>query len=325
MGRIELFVIGASAGGLEALGRIVSKLPPTFPSAICIVVHISPNSPGHIPEILSNAGPLPALHAKGGERLTPGCIYVAPPDHHLLVDSDQRLRLGHGPKENRFRPAIDPLFRSATLALDGRAAGIILSGGLDDGVAGLAAIQRCGGATIVQNPADAAVPSMPIAALRAIEPDQKLSADDIASVMVEFAAAYSPRPSTEAPMPENIDEEVRIAAGAESYPFDALKIGDPTLLTCPDCHGALVRLRDAAPARFRCHTGHAYTIDTLTDAMRDRVEESLWSSIRCLEEYALLLDHREAHAGHDPGSKNSADEARRRSEALRSMTRIANR
>lgn len=320
MGKIELFVVGASAGGLEALQKLVSQLPEAFPAAICIVVHMSANSPGHIPEILSATGPLPAHAAKDGERLKAGCIYVAPPDHHLLIGNDQRLKLGHGPKENRFRPAIDPLFRSAALAFETRAAGIILSGGLDDGVAGLAAIQRYGGATIVQDPEDALVPSMPRAALRTIEPDKRLPADRIAEAMLEFAESYSPRMPRETPMPEHIDEEVRVAAGAESHPFDALKLGDPTLLTCPDCHGALVRVRDAVPARFRCHTGHAYTVDSLTDAVRDQVEESLWSSIRVLEEYALLLDSG-AHGQPQQEAKRSAEQARRRSETLRAMTR----
>lgn len=321
MAKIELFVIGASAGGLEALRRLVSKLPATFPAAICVVVHISADSPGLIPELLSSAGPLPAQHAKGGERLHPGCIYVAPPDRHLLVDSDQRLRLGHGPKENRFRPAIDPLFRSATLALDGRTGGIILSGGLDDGIAGLAAIQRGGGATIVQLPSDAAVPSMPIAALRAIEPDKTLDVEQIAEAMTEFAAAYAPRVAKEAAMPEYIDEEVRVAAGADSHPFDALKLGDPTLLTCPDCHGALVRLRDAVPTRFRCHTGHAYTIESLTEAVRDQVEESLWNSIRCLEEYIVLIEHADGHAENGGEPNTVAEDARRRSQALRALVK----
>jgi two-component system chemotaxis response regulator CheB len=321
MGKIELFVIGASAGGLEALKRLVSRLPPTFPGAVCIVVHMSADSPGHIPEILSSTGPLPAHHAKGGERLKPGCIYVAPPDHHLLVDRDQRLRLGHGPKENRFRPAIDPLFRSAALALDGRTAGIILSGGLDDGVAGLITIQRCGGATLVQEPSDAMAPSMPLAALRAIEPDRQLPADRIAGAMIEFAATFSSRMPQETHMTEHIDEEISVAAGADSHPFDALKLGDPTLLTCPDCHGALVQLRDTLPARFRCHTGHAYSIQSLSDAVREQVEQSLWNSIRCLEEYAMLLDHIGAHHVAAAQAKEEAEQARRRSQTIRAMIR----
>lgn len=165
------------------------------------------------------------------------------------------------------------------------------------------------------------VPSMPMAALRALEPDKKLPAAEIADAMTEFANAYSPRTHKEAPMPGHIDEEVRVAAGAESHPFDALKMGDPTLLTCPDCHGALVRIREAAPPRFRCHTGHAYTIDSLTAAVREQVEESLWNSIRCLEEYALLLDHSSSHGIPPDKAKRSAAEARQRSETLRSMVR----
>ncbi|MGD9968163.1 MAG: chemotaxis protein CheB [Hyphomonadaceae bacterium] len=323
MARIELFAIGASAGGLEALERIVANLPADFPAAICVVVHVAANSPGLIPEIISSHGPLQATHAEDGMLLTGGGIFVAPPDHHLLIDQGGKLRLGRGPKENRFRPAIDPLFRSAARAFEQRAAGIILSGGLDDGVAGLIAIQRCGGAVIVQDPADAAAPSMPLAALRALDPDKQLPADGIAHAMTELATVSTRRVARQKPIKEDLDREISIAAGADSHPIDVLQVGEPSLLTCPDCHGVLVRLRDSEPARYRCHTGHAYTVESLLSAMRDRVENTLWDSIRCLEEYAALLEHAATHkeARQAEDDMQIVREVRRRSGIVRDLVK----
>jgi two-component system chemotaxis response regulator CheB len=305
MARIELFVVGASAGGFEAWRAIVSKLSPDFPSCICLVVHLASDSPGMIPEIVQHYGPLPVRHARDGDELRAGSILVAPPNRHLLVTAEGRLMLGSGPKENRFRPAIDPLFRSAALALGSRAAGVILSGGLDDGAAGLLAIKRRGGATLVQDPHDAHAPSMPLAALRAVGEEAALALDRIAARMEALSRAYD-RPKTEDDsMVPNLDKEVRVAAGKPSEPDDVLALGEPSLFTCPDCHGALVRVRETGINRFRCHTGHAYTAESLIGAMKERIEESLWSAIRSLEEYAFLQD-RKAEEAHDDAVRKAA-------------------
>jgi two-component system chemotaxis response regulator CheB len=327
MGKIDLFVVGASAGGLEALEKVVSRLPGDFPAAICIVMHVAPDSPGLVPELLSSMGPLPARHARHGEALASGRIFVAPPDRHLLVDVGRRLWLGRGPKENRFRPAVDPLFRSATLALDGNVAGVILSGGLDDGVAGLADIKAGGGAAIVQDPSDALAPSMPRAALRAVDADHRAPAHEIAAIMSKLARAYAPAPSIrEAHMSEHLDKEVRIAAGRESHMVDVAQMGAPSLFTCPDCHGALIEIKDASPPRFRCHTGHAYTLESLAEAADTRVEENLWSAIRSLEESASLNDElvRELTGADEPRRSKAvaaAEQARRLAALVRAAVK----
>lgn len=331
MGAVSLFVIGASAGGLEALRRIVSALPADFPAAICVVVHVAPDSPGLIPEILSSAGDLPAAHGRDQEQLAPGRIYVAPPDHHLLVDAKGRILLGRGPKENRFRPAVDPLFRSAALAFGDRVAGVILSGGLDDGAAGLAAIKRCGGAAIVQDPDDAITPSMPRAALRAVEADACLPAAGIAQAMTALAREYQP-PSREDRSVNDLDKEVGYAAGDVKHLADVVQLGDPSMFTCPECHGVMVALRDPSPLRFRCHTGHAFTVASLTHAVEENVEASLFGAARVLEEYAGLNEAlAKAEAGEDGEARERRDrylqeagEAVRRAHLVRQALKPAN-
>lgn len=325
MGKTEFFAVGGSAGALEALRKLVAKLPPDFPAAIGIVVHVAPDSPGLIPELLSSAGPLPAHHVKDGDAVAGGRIYVAPPDHHLIVDAERCLRLGRGPKENRFRPAIDPLFRSAALALDGRAAGVILSGGLDDGAAGAVAIKQQGGAVIVQDPSDADVPSMPSAAIKAVRPDRRLPASEIAAAMIEFAHTYDSRPKKEGLMSGDLEKEISYAMGADRDVDGVAALGEPSLYTCPECHGAMVRLRDAVPPRFRCHTGHAFTLESLAGAQDEHVENSLWGAIRALEEQAGLLEHFAAHfAGAEVRRAEilrEAEEAQWRSRLLRDAVR----
>src|SRR5262245_28426519 len=170
MGSNRIVVIGGSAGGIEALKGLASQLPREFASAICVVVHTSSASPGLLPSILSRAGPLQAEHARDGQRMHAGHFYIAPADYHLMLEPGV-LRLTKGPRENRFRPAIDPLFRSAAQVFGPGAIGVVLSGGLDDGTAGLHAIKRLGGTAIVQHPEDAVSPSMPINAAKHVSVD----------------------------------------------------------------------------------------------------------------------------------------------------------
>jgi two-component system chemotaxis response regulator CheB len=191
----RLVVIGTSAGGIEALRAIAAALPADFPAAIAIVMHLSPQSPGILDDILNRAGPLRADVARGGERLQPGHIYVAPADAHLLVEPG-RLRLTRGPKENRFRPAIDPLFRTAAQVYGPAAVGVILTGNLDDGTAGLWAIKKLGGTTVVQDPADAMFPAMPESAVRHVEIDHVVPLAAIAPLLVRLTTSRSPAKRT---------------------------------------------------------------------------------------------------------------------------------
>jgi two-component system chemotaxis response regulator CheB len=292
---IDLFVIGGSAGAIGVLRQIASELDADFPAAICVVVHMAADSPGYIAEIIANAGPLPAKMAEDGEAIRPGMIYVARPDRHLVVDQDKRLRLGRGPKENLFRPAIDPLFRSAA-RFGPRAAGIVLSGGLDDGAAGLATFKTRGGLALVQDPDEAQTASMPQAALRATEIDRVLRADEIGRVMIELACAPDRGGQIMSTEPDpSLEFEIGAAFGAEASVSDLAKLGAPSLYACPDCHGAMVRLKGPGPERFRCHTGHAYTIQSLREATFERVQEALLNAVRSMEEYAALVDHIGAH------------------------------
>lgn len=323
MSRIELFVIGASAGGLAALRAVTGSLPADFPAAICLVMHLSPDSPGTLPDIVAGFGALVARNARDGDALRPGCILVAQPDRHLLVGPDRRLCLSHGAKENRFRPAIDPLFRSAAVVLGGAAAGLILSGDLDDGAAGLRAIQARGGAVLVQDPADAQVPSMPRAALRAVGQEHAVATGSIAERMILLSQRHAPAERATRSPGNGLMHEVAMAAGGAGGPGDLLKLGEPSLITCPECSGALVRLRDPVPSRFRCHTGHAYTTESLAAAMLERAEENLWSAIRSLEEYAFLQERIAADALEPPDRRDAACRAAEATHARSALVRKA--
>ena len=319
----KIVVIGTSAGGIETLRTLVGGLPGDFAAPICVVMHTSPQSPAVLPQIVSRAGRLPAATAKSGDRLVPGRIYVAPPDCHLLVEPG-RVRVAKGPKENRFRPAIDPLFRSAAQVYGPRAIGVILTGNLDDGTAGLWAIKQLGGCAIVQDPVDALFPSMPRSALHHVKVDHCVPVADIASLLVRLTSEPRELPE-EVAVPSEMEIEVNIAK--EQNPVDAAveKIGEPSSYACPECHGVLLQLKEAGRIRFRCHTGHAYSVDSLLSAVSEGVEDSLWNAIRALEEAGLLMHRMAEHlqAGHDGKEARAllqrAEEARRQSDAIRQL------
>jgi two-component system, chemotaxis family, protein-glutamate methylesterase/glutaminase len=298
MAGIDVVVVGASTGGIEATKALASGLPANFQAAVFIVVHISPSSPGMLPALLNRAGPLPVASAVQGASFERGNIYVAPPDHHMLIEAPDRIRVSRGPKENGFRPAVDPLFRSAALAFGPRVAGVILSGNLDDGTVGLAAIRRRGGLAIVQDPSEASASSMPLSALREVRVDHCVGVAAMALLLANLAGDRKPpRPSSMemAPVADKLKLEVDIAAH-KGTASDVLKLGVPSLFTCPECHGALLQIGEEAPMRFRCHTGHAFTANSLVAALGESTEEALWSTLRALQEKVMLLRHMAAHA-----------------------------
>ncbi|MGB9178624.1 MAG: chemotaxis protein CheB [Pyrinomonadaceae bacterium] len=289
----DIIVIGASAGGIEALRSIAAGLPKEFPASVFVVLHTSPQSPGILDTILSRAGALPASNALDRERIQPGRIYVAPPDRHLVLEPN-RVRLTRGPKENRFRPAVDPLFRSAAQVYGPRVIGVILTGNLDDGTAGLWAIKQLGGTAIVQDPQDALAPSMPRSAMRQVKVNHCLPLAEIAPLLVRLTS--SPIEEEGAyEVPKEIDIEVRIAKEETALDVGVLKLGEPSNYACPDCHGVLLQLNEEKRIRFRCHTGHAYSVDSLLAEITEGVEGSLWSAIRAIEESVLLLRHMAGH------------------------------
>ncbi|MBA3597019.1 MAG: chemotaxis protein CheB [Methylibium sp.] len=281
----QIVVIGASAGGVKALTTLAHNLPRNFPAALVVVLHVG-SYRSVLPGILTRAGPLPATHARHEERVEPGRIYVAPPDHHLLL-ADERLQLSRGAKEHHSRPAIDPLFRSAALAYGPGAIGVVLTGRLDDGTAGLQAIKECGGTAIVQDPDEAEAPDMPASACRFVNVDHCVALAALPELLVTLtkrAPAAAHQPQRQWPAHE---QAILLAEGDPMEHLGA--IATPSSFVCPDCHGSLWEIVDAQPRRFRCHTGHAFTIRTLQDTLATTSDESLWSARRALQERLLLL------------------------------------
>jgi two-component system chemotaxis response regulator CheB len=319
----DVVVIGCSAGGLEALLQIVEKLPAALPASIFVVQHTSPESPGYLSGILDQRGPLRATYAVDGDIFAAGNIYVARPDRHLLLDPDRTIRVVMGAKENRSRPAIDPLFRSAALNYGPRVIGVILSGGLDDGVAGLRGIKMCGGTAVVQEPLDAVADSMPRQALRFVSVDHVAAARDIGKLLADLVNTEGRSRSEGDPiMIESLKAELKASKGA-LLANELTALGDHTLFTCPECHGTLVRLRDRGPMRFRCHTGHAFTAQSLVAELQGATEEALWNTIRSLEESAMVFSHLADHAENEGDARDLTGRANQAHQDAREVRRLA--
>lgn len=285
----KIIVIGGSSGGFEAFKTIIKNLPPDFSAPIFIVWHMSADVSGVLPQVLNRENQILAANALDNEAIQPNRIYVAPPDRHLLVQ-EGRMRVTHGPKENRFRPAVDPLFRSAAYAYGNRVIGIILSGGLDDGTAGLWTVKHYGGIAIVQSPKDAEVSSMPENAIRQVKVDYVVPVADMASLIVRL----SKEPVTEnadSMKDEQTKKEIDIAAEENAMEHGILKFSELTPYSCPECHGVLSRLRNGNIVRYRCHTGHAYSADALIMAITEKIEDGLYNAIRGMDESVMLLNH----------------------------------
>lgn len=284
-----MIVVGASAGGVEALMTLVSGLPADLPAAVLIVLHIPAQSTSILPRILQRAGPLPAAHALDGMALRPGRIYIAPPDYHLLVEPGL-VRVVHGPRENRHRPAIDPLFRSAALAYGPRVVGVVLSGTLDDGTAGLHAIKMRGGVAVVQDPADALYGDMPRNALEYVDVDFCLPVRDIPPRLVQLAqtAVGVKGDPVAGATPSDMEYEADIARLDPEALNDEDKPGVPSVYACPECHGTLWEVHEGNVLRFRCRVGHAYSAESLLADHNDSLERALWVALRALEENASI-------------------------------------
>ena len=264
----DIVVIGASAGGIEALKEITSNLAPDLDAAIFIVVHLSPESSGLLPNILNRHSKIPAHQAEDGEAIRPRRIYVAPPDRHLLLESDQ-VRVVNGPRHNRHRPAIDLLFRTAARHFTDRVVGAVLTGFLDDGSSGLLAIHNAGGATIVQSTDDAEVASMPKNALEQVQPDYCVPLVEIADIINRLAGV-----------------EAKPMARRSNHKPEKKRVQTP--FTCPDCHGTIWEVDENGEIRFECRVGHAYSPEGMFQANDEDVERSLWAALRSLEESAAL-------------------------------------
>lgn len=321
--RHDIIALGTSAGGIEALRHVAAGLPEGFPAAVFVVQHMPPDANGRLPAILSRVGPLPAHFARDGEPVEHGRIYIAPPDLHLLVHRDV-VHLARGPRENRVRPAIDPLFRSAAHAYGPRVVGVVMTGLLDDGSAGLVAVKERGGVALVQDPETAMFASMPRNAMEHARVDMCLALEDIPGALVRLAN----EPLPEGAAPSGDGDMAKEIAEAEVDPAAMLDVehpGEPSSFSCPDCQGVLYEIREGGMTRYRCRVGHAYSPDSLQATQDEALESALWSALRALEEKVDLsrrLERRAQQRGLDVAARRfglHVAESEERAETIRKV------
>ena len=270
----DIIVIGGSAGALDAILNIAGGFPEEFKGSIFIVSHIGANR-SHLPELLTSAGSLPALHPEDGDPIRPGRIYVAPPDRHMLVTRDG-IRLWRGPRQHFTRPAVDPLFRSAAHAFGARVIGVVLSGTGSDGAAGLEKIGEAGGVTVVQAPADALYPEMPRSALAALKVEHTAARTELPALLRRLSS-------------EKVAMKGPTVTRQPSMELDEFEM--PFALTCPECGGALREVKGTAVKQYRCHTGHGFGADEVLDGQIEEVDHALGVALRVLNERIELCRH----------------------------------
>jgi two-component system chemotaxis response regulator CheB len=283
----DIIVIGASAGGVEAVAALVEALPRDLAAAVFVVVHFPPHSTSVLPRILTRRGGMAAVHPEDGDPIELGCVYVAPPDLHLLVERGH-VRLVRGPRENAARPAVDPLFRSAARAYGPRVIGVILTGNLDDGTAGMLAVQSAGGVTVVQDPDDALYAGMPTSAVRHVRVDHVVPLSEIAALLTRLVG----QPVEEkgpGPVARQQSDEVPISE-MDVRALESDRAGAPSGYACPECHGVLWEVNEGEVLRFRCRVGHAYSVETLLAEQGSGMDAALWTAYRALEERAALTE-----------------------------------
>lgn len=289
MPRRDVIVVGASAGGVEALAELARGFPADLPAAIFVVLHLTPDARSNLPGILSRAGPLPAVHAVDGGTIHPGQIYVAPPNRHLLLEGDH-MHLSIGPRINSVRPSIDVLFKSAARTFDARVVGVVLSGTLDDGTLGLDAIRMRGGLSVVQDPEEARFSGMPRSAIERVAPDYVLPVAEMPPLLQKLTAGRPERaPAAEGSnaVEREVSSESRIGDAA---PAPEEKRGNAASgFTCPNCHGSVWELHDGGLPRIECRVGHAFSIDAFLGEQAIALEDAIWSAINALEERATTL------------------------------------
>ncbi|HEX7181208.1 MAG TPA: chemotaxis protein CheB [Thermoanaerobaculia bacterium] len=314
----DIILIGASAGGVQATSELVGSLPADLPAAVFVVVHLAPFGTSAMPAILSRSGPLKAVHPTDGEPIQQGRIYVAPPDHHLVIE-DGHVRLSRAPTENGHRPAVDVLFRSGALAYGPRAVGVVLTGNLDDGTAGLATLKKHGGIAVVQDPAEADYSGMPRSAVENVAVDHICPLGEIAPLLTELAHRM-----VEDPTPPEADSETHDMKNDLEHGVDREGKGRPSAFTCPDCGGTLFEKIEEELAHFRCRVGHAYSLESLLARQVATLEATLWAAARALEENAALARRMEGwmrRSGKAPAGEaryaRRAEEAEHHAEALR--------
>ena len=310
--------IGASSGGVEALTKLVAGLPEDFPAAVFVVMHLPAEEPSALPRILDRSGPLPAVAGEDGDRVKPGRVYVARPDNHLMLDGN-KIRVARGPKENHHRPAVDPLFRSVAVSCGRRAVGVVLSGVMSDGTAGLMAIKRRGGIAVVQDPDEALFSGMPRSALEHADVDYCRPVVELASLLAHIVREPGSAPVKQEgahAVPDEMDLENRIARLGPGTAENVRKLGEPSGFTCPECEGPLWEIRDENLLRFRCRVGHAYTADDMLGGKLEALERALWVALNTLHESAEMSRRLavEARARDNRRSEKYFEERARRTE-----------
>ncbi len=321
----DIIVVGTSAGGVETLVRLVRGLPAGFPASVFVVCHVPPTARSVLPAILSRAGPLPATHAADGEAFVPGHIYVAPPDYHMLLAPDGRVRLTRGARENHHRPAADPLFRSAARNYGPRVIGVVLTGGQSDGAAGLLAVRTAGGVGVVQDPRDAVVAVMPQTATEIAGADHVVPLAEMPRLLIELvrepktlqseagAEAMTPPPNDPMERSSEVVEDTMKAQARDE------RRGQVAPYTCPECGGSLWQIDEPRLIQFRCHVGHAYDAEVLLAEQTDALEAALWTAVRTFREKSVLTQQLATHER----ARGNAEAARRFEEQAAQMSRYA--
>lgn len=308
----DIVVIGGSSGATAPLKSILGALPSDLPASVFVVLHIPARSLGLLTTVAQAASHLPVRSSEDGMPIEPGHIYLGVPDRHLLL-VDGQIRLGRGPRENMARPAIDPLFRSAAMSYGPRVVGVLLSGLLNDGAAGLSAIKRCGGLALVQDQQDAIADEMPLAGLRAVTADLIGASSRLGDVISDLVREPA---GPQLSIPPEIRLEVDIAAGERIDSGVLQRVADPAPLICRDCGGALSQVREPGPLRFRCQVGHAFTAEVLATEQESAVDEALRVALRVIEERAELVT-RMAADGRNSGRRAVAEMYDERAEEYR--------
>ncbi len=310
----DIIVIGASAGGVDALPRLIGSLPADLPASVFVVLHIPAQGQGLLPDILRRSASLSVANGVDGQPVRKGHVYVAPPDHHLQLDG-ARVRLSRGPRENFHRPSIDALFRTAAESYGPRVVGVVLTGYLDDGTAGLHAVKRHGGIAIVQDPTDATAPAMPQSALRNVKTDHCEPLSKIGPLLVRLAATHDiPKRKT------GVSRMTKRSLRPKEMEQD---FGQPTSFVCPECNGPLWETQGGSSLQFRCHVGHAYSPNSLLADHADGLERALWSAVRTFDERAALLRRLAERKYHSESvgtnAETKAKELERHAEVIRNL------
>lgn len=316
----SIVVMGASAGGLETLSKVLSQLPRDFPAPVFVINHMAPDSTGDaLLRAFSRDGKLKAEWAKDGQKIAPGRVYVAPADHHMMLGPG-KIRVTNGARENRSRPGIDPLFRSAAVAYGNKVIGVVLTGYLDDGTAGLLAIKKCGGTAVIQDPSDADYPDMPLNALHQVKIDHCVPAREMGSLLTLLV---SRKPPKRVAPPKDLVIESRIAERVLSDLPSVNALGHQVPFNCPDCGGVLWEMEKAGSLRYRCHTGHAFTAPVLLAQQSAKIQETLWVALRMFEERRNLLFvmANRGSKGYSAGSSERAKDAEIHIGRIRAMLR----